>query len=57
MNQINSSQNQPTVQGLYEVGIGTRDPIPMVQYCYWPQKIKLRSLQRIASTLCHLLVV
>lgn len=35
MNQINTSQNQPTVQGLYEVGIGTRDPIPMIQY--WQQ--------------------
>ena len=35
MNSTNTNQNQPAIQGLYEVCIGTPDPIPMIQY--WQQ--------------------
>ncbi len=35
MNQINTTQTQPTIEGIYEVCIGIQDPIPMIQY--WEQ--------------------
>ena len=35
MNQIDTNQIEPTIEGIYEVCIGISDPIPMVQY--WEQ--------------------
>ncbi|MDJ0533287.1 MAG: VOC family protein [Xenococcaceae cyanobacterium MO_207.B15] len=35
MNQINTNKIEPTIGGIYEVCIGVRDPIPMIQY--WEQ--------------------
>ncbi|MGB5635680.1 MAG: VOC family protein [Waterburya sp.] len=35
MNQINTNQLEPTIEGIYEVCIGVSDPIPMIQY--WEQ--------------------
>ena len=35
MNQINTNQIKPSIEGIYEVCIGVTDPIPMIQY--WEQ--------------------
>ena len=35
MNQINTNQIKPAIEGIYEVCIGISDPIPMIQY--WEQ--------------------
>ena len=35
MNQIDTNEIEPTIGGIYEVCIGIRDPIPMIQY--WQQ--------------------